>query len=249
MIPRVLLSVTTSCLQNIFSKYQKEYISSNMGIVRALKHKAWVSYSSLSSLNSMELRSITNTLFPYYSGLILCGGRDISTAIYHPKSSIANQDEHNEDCNEIILYKAAKERQIPILGICRGMQLINIAEGGTLYTDLSEISHPHCQHQILHDGWIPYHNINILEKSILFNVLDKKKQLMVSSCHHQAINKLGAGLCVSARASDGIIEAIESDNQWILGIQGHIEMQIDNEPIFMNIFNEFINQCLSYHEL
>ena len=72
---------------------------------------------------------------------------------------------------------------------------------------------------------------------------------MVSSCHHQAINKLGAGLCVSARASDGIIEAIESDNQWILGIQGHIEMQIDNEPIFMNIFNEFINQCLSYHEL
>ncbi len=142
------------------------------------------------------------------------------------------------DYFEIQLYSISKSLGKSILGICRGMQIINISEGGTLCQNIDT----YLEHSIRKDGWIPYHSIKIKKNTILHQLLDIE-EYTVSSTHHQCIKKLGTNIVASAYSADGIVEAIElcSDKQKIIGFQGHIENMLTN----YTEYNKIIKYILS----
>jgi putative glutamine amidotransferase len=192
-------------------------------------------------------------------GLILSGGQDISPTVYNQKQKVnyintvdrigspfhrPNMIAPNleRDRTELSLYKYAKKISIPVLGICRGMQLINVAEGGTLHQELpSAVS---STHEWGAEGEIPYHSMQIRQGSIAHSIF-KTEQYMTSSTHHQAIDKLGNNLVVSGVADDGIVEIIESKipTEFIFGMQGHPEKAWKQYPKYDDLFNFFIEAC------
>jgi len=187
--------------------------------------------------------NISSEIMEVCDGIILTGGHDIDPEYYkqdpHPKigETIALRDEM-----EIKLVKEAHKRNIPILGICRGMQLINIAFGGTLIQDInSQIVNPikHLQENKFEDVT---HYISIDKNSMLAELIGGE-QVKVNSFHHQAIDLLAVEFTISATASDGIIEAIEyRGNTFILGVQWHPESLIEVNPQMNNLFKFFMSK-------
>ncbi|WP_207695089.1 hypothetical protein DOK67_0002574 [Enterococcus sp. DIV0212c] len=176
--------------------------------------------------------------------LLLAGGQDISPDFFgeepHPKLEETNR---NRDVFEIALIKEAIKQQKPIFAVCRGMQLINVVLGGTLYQDLSLYSDWKVKHgQQPTQPQFATHNIQVEKDSSLYNLLGE--QFKVNSYHHQAINKLAAPLKISAKSSDGIVEAIESvdSRQRVLGVQWHPELRFDVETKEFKLFDYFVNQ-------
>lgn len=144
------------------------------------------------------------------------------------------------DLFEIELYHQAKRHHLPILGICRGMQIINVAAGGTLYQEIPETSIKHDCDEI---GWMHYHEISIFPDSRCCELIGTQ-QYVVSSIHHQAVNRLGAGIKSVAEAPDSIIEMIEAESDhFIVGIQSHPEQTMKNFPLMNKVFIEFIKQA------
>ena len=175
------------------------------------------------------------TIIDMVDGVVLTGGSDIHPFLYeedpHPKLGTVDID---RDEREIAILMAALEKEIPVLGICRGMQLINVALGGTLYQDIeSQMDNP-----IGHDlrSTVPdfHHQIDVVKDSYLYEAMGSEK-LGVNSIHHQAIKELAPGLKISATSSDGIIEAFEDRDRKIYGTQFHPEEHIDKNPEFLNI--------------
>jgi putative glutamine amidotransferase len=164
-------------------------------------------------------------LLDLIDGLLLIGGADID-----PSSYGAGRDPQLEatypdrDDFEIALLNGAIERDMPVFGICRGMQLINVALGGTLVQDLPGVegSNPHRRALGTFDG--TEHTI-VLEPGSLTAAAAGEDVHTASCHHHQAVDELGEGLVVSGRADvDGVIEAIEAeDGRWLLGVQWHPE--------------------------
>jgi putative glutamine amidotransferase len=179
--------------------------------------------------------------------ILIQGGIDVTPSLYG-EEALPELDITCIKTDKFLLevIKYAKERKIPILGICKGMQLINVSYGGTLYQDikyagLDSKSHRQSEESITK----PFHSINIEKNSLLGKIFDNKEKLMVNSYHHQAVKDLGKGLVIDAKADDGIIESIHYDDksQWILGVQFHPEQLSRNNEDFRAIFSEFIKQA------
>lgn len=170
-------------------------------------------------------------------GLLLIGGEDISPSCY----SRSKEKKSKRDELEIEIYKYFKNHCKPILGICRGLQLINVAEGGTL----TNINDSKINHFIEKDGWVNHHEIFIKNKTIL------KKIMMVdsyttSSVHHQKISKIGKNVIVSSRSKDDVIESIEvTGKALIIGFQGHIEKCLDNFDKYNDVIKYFIKEAVN----
>ncbi|NNG15919.1 MAG: gamma-glutamyl-gamma-aminobutyrate hydrolase family protein, partial [Gemmatimonadales bacterium] len=151
-------------------------------------------------------------------GLLLSGGEDVDPSHYgaDPSQHLKEIDPRR-DAFELALFTAAKERGLPILAICRGLQLVNVALGGTLWQDLPSEVESELNHDV-GDRWdIRSHSIALRRDTELHDTLECKA-LLVNSFHHQAIRDLAPGLTVTAEAEDGIIEAVEHhDNGWLLG--------------------------------
>lgn len=185
--------------------------------------------------------------YDYYlniiDGIIFSGGIDVSPLSYgeNPINEVKNISSIR-DKYELGLLKRAYEKKLPILGICRGCQLINVSLGGTLYQDIN-VQVPnalgHCPGpQLLEEL---YHAINIKEGTRLHSIFDKKR-IYVNSFHHQAINKLGENIKIAAISDDGIVEAIEStDDRFLIGVQFHPEALQKKYLEFQGIFKELIN--------
>lgn len=169
-------------------------------------------------------------------GMMFIGGEDIKEGYYNSDLNVREISKRDE--LEIELYRECKDKKIPILGICRGLQLINVAEGGTLenISDSNII-----KHTIDEDGFINYHDIYIEKDSKLKKIM-KVDNYSVCSMHHQKIAKLGENLKISAKSEDGVIEAIESkDKNFIMAFQGHIEKNIKNFKKYNNVIKEFLD--------
>lgn len=157
-------------------------------------------------------------------GFVLTGGGDIDPKWYHGKNhkAIYNVDQER-DSTELSLAKFILKEKAPTLAICRGLQIINTALGGTLHEHLPDVY----GNQILHrkpPRETTNHDVAIEEDTILYRIL-KKDRIATISWHHQAIDRLGEGLSVSARSEDGVIEAVELKNEpWLISVQWHPEL-------------------------
>jgi putative glutamine amidotransferase len=167
------------------------------------------------------------TLLERMNGLLLTGGTDLHPGYYgedpDPKLGITIPE---RDAFEMALVEAALRRRMPVFGICRGMQLLNVALGGTLYQDLpSQLSGAVLKHWQKAPKWQSAHEVEVLECSWVGEVTDSRS-IEVNSYHHQGIKDLAGGLVVSAHSSDGVVEAVESrdfSRWWIVGVQWHAE--------------------------
>lgn len=175
-------------------------------------------------------------------GIVFTGGLDVSPLRYNenPLKEI-NLITSKRDDYEFGLFKTVYEKRIPILGICRGGQLMNVALGGSLYQDINRQvpdALGHSPKSMSSDEF--FHSINIKEGSKLYDIFGKDK-IYVNSFHHQSIKELGNNLKVVALAEDGIIEAIEAtDDRFMIGVQFHPEGLAKRYPEYLKIFEKLI---------
>ena len=176
-------------------------------------------------------------------GLLIPGGDDIDPAQYaaerRPQLGVCDGA---HDAADRALIHAALQRRMPLLGICRGMQILNVVLGGTLYQDIAAEYPGALTHRNPED--LDYmamvHSIAIAPETPLRTILGADES-MVNSLHHQAIRDLGAGVQVAARAADGLIEAITVAGQpFALAVQYHPEALIDHDPPAQRLFAAFI---------
>jgi putative glutamine amidotransferase len=176
--------------------------------------------------------------------LLLAGGYDVSPEYYGEELHPLTQATYPErDVFELALIKEAVAQKKPIFGVCRGMQLLNVAFGGTLYQDLSLTEKPTIKHEQSPTPFrFPTHAITLEADSSLGKLLGTTYR--VNSFHHQAIKKVAEEFQVIAMASDGIVEAIETSAfaAPILGIQWHPELTAQEIASEQKIFDYLVNQ-------
>lgn len=179
-------------------------------------------------------------------GIYFTGGGDINPLLFNeePIREIGNV-EYDRDEFEMKLYKKASEKNIPILGVCRGMQIMNIADGGNVYQDLyiqrPETNNHSCKYTFEGNE---FHTVNIRENSMLHEILNTT-EIKTNSYHHQAIKELGEGYVATAFAKDGVVECIESTKlKYAIGIQWHPEVMYAKHPVFGKIFRSFIDAAI-----
>lgn len=183
-----------------------------------------------------------------YDGLILCGGNDIDPKYYHQGLNGSVNIDTQRDTVEFALLKAFVDAGKPILGICRGYQLINVFFGGTLHQDIPE-KHLHINHQDLAAAQCIadiVHGITAKENSILHKLYGPT--FVVNSSHHQAIDRLGDGLIATAYWNDTYIEAFEHSSRQIYGVQWHPERMCvtpkrEGTMDGSKFFDWFLNVC------
>lgn len=184
-------------------------------------------------------------------GLVLTGGADINP-LFLGEEPVKDLHGINprRDRQELLLAQLAADRQIPILGICRGIQVMNAAFGGTLYQDIySQMEGTCLKHsQELERGYAS-HTVHIEEESLLHKLFDTDT-LPVNSFHHQAVKDVAPGFRVTARATDSVIEAMEStEHKSMMGVQWHPECFIlEQDTSMMPIFQWLIGEATSFRE-
>ena len=176
-------------------------------------------------------------------GFILSGGGDINPALYgeipHPKL----EEFHSTlDRAQWLLTQEILRADKPLLAVCRGVQLLNVVQGGSLWQDVSAIDHP----VMLHSQFSPrgdlFHPVDIAQDSILHRLFGDK--LVVNSFHHQCLKDPGKGLEITATAPDGIIEAVEMpDHRFVIGIQWHPEMLLTASDTMLPLFRQLMLAC------
>lgn len=167
----------------------------------------------------------TDALLDKLDGLLLSGGPDISPATYgaqpHPQLGPTEPD---LDAFELHLARRARLRGVPLLGVCRGMQLLNVARGGTLVQHLPDVVGDGVRHRQTEPGDVTTHEVHVQPHTRLAYLTGDRPTLPVNSLHHQAIERLGDGLRPVAWSPDGLIEAVEAPlGPFVMGVQWHAE--------------------------
>lgn len=192
------------------------------------------------------LNDTTAELAQKLDGLVISGGIDPDPALYG-EEPIPQLGEvcPSRDIFELGIIKEFLNLDKPILGICRGCQMLNIAMGGTLYQDINVQLVNVLQHRQKAPRSHPTQTIVIDENTILHN-LTYQDTAKVNSFHHQAVKDVGKDLIVTARALDGIVEAIESTkHKFVLGVQWHPEEMVKEDIFTQKIFEAFVSKCKS----
>ena len=169
------------------------------------------------------------------AGLLLSGGADIDPALFgeEPVAGLGRVSRQRDDY-EIALFRAAERRRIPVLGICRGLQVINVARGGSLWQDMaSQLGEQYACHDQTQATEIGTHEV-LIEPGSKVAALFESTQLNTNTHHHQAVKAVGGGLTVSATAADGTIEALEDSSANIVAVQFHPERLPDMAYFFRN---------------
>jgi len=183
-----------------------------------------------------------------YDGVMFCGGEDVNPSSYGEATHYASvQSDPARDQFEFALLDRAITHRLPILGICRGVQMINVKFGGTLYQDLAEDAATEVEHRQTKTGATredPTHNIHVTDpESNLAAVI--RGTCRVNSLHHQAVKRLGHGLKVTAHSEDGLVEAIESADEYpfLLAVQWHPEEMVGQSSDQREVFAHFVAKC------
>ncbi|KAB7614476.1 gamma-glutamyl-gamma-aminobutyrate hydrolase family protein [Amylibacter sp. SFDW26] len=174
-------------------------------------------------------------------GIVFAGGADIDPTYYsgdveHPK--LGSKDTERDETEFALLRAVLGRKDKPVLLICRGLQVLNVLSGGTLYEHIADV-HPENIHQGTETIWT-LQAADIIEESKLFNVVDRDVVKTMSG-HHQGVKDIGEGLSASATAADGIVEALEvADHPFCIAVQWHPEMTADVDESQQNIFDALV---------
>ena len=178
-------------------------------------------------------------IFHHLDGLILSGGGDIHPSLFGERDSglLWSVDQERDRC-EMLLAQWALEDRLPVLAICRGIQVLNVVCGGTLIQDIpSQVPNP-LPHSFVTGRSLDkvIHTIKIERRSRLAEIA-ATQEMGVNSAHHQAVKDVGTGLCVTAKAPDGVIEGIEAvDHPFCIGVQWHPETMFHKVPVMQRFF-------------
>ncbi len=185
-------------------------------------------------------QSLAGMHLDHLDGIVLSGGGDLDPWLYgqEPEAKLGRVSPER-DTYELELLREAEHRKLPVLGICRGMQAIAVAFGGSLHQDLrTEVKHAQEA-----PAWYPTHGVKLAAGSRLHAILGETA-VRVNSFHHQAVNRVPSGFAATAFALDGVIEAIESDTgSWILGLQWHPETMVERYPVFGKLFRALVEKA------
>lgn len=177
-------------------------------------------------------------------GILFLGGFDITPSFYHEtKDAHTGLTVYNRDAFELMMLRAALKAHKVIFGICRGLQLINIGLGGTVYQDIkTQVPEAYLQHAQAIAGDLPAHDVTVQADSHLAQVVGVHPY--VNSRHHQAVHAVGQGLKVVAKAPDGIIEGLEStQGQQILAVQWHPENLAEHQKEAQALFDDLVQRA------
>lgn len=247
MIKLILIALCTVTLTaNALYSQSKRYVAT------AIMKSSIVDYvhaidSNIVLIDFMKVKkSKRNENFEKVSGLILSGGRDVHPSTYGRKDSLKICVTHKKrDEVELYMIREALKDSLPILGICRGHQILNASLNGDLYQDLP--SEYKTDKKVVHrdpaEQEYVYHPIELEEKSELLRLYGDAN-FEVNSFHHQAVKVHGEGMKIVAHAPDGLNEASEwakgLDDRWIIGVQWHPEKMYQKEPAHLNIMRDFL---------
>lgn len=176
-------------------------------------------------------------------GLILSGGYDVNPLLLGEEPhKLLGMTMSDRDTFDALLIKHALDMQLPILGICRGCQILTATCGGTLYQDCSLSEGSYIKHSQGHTPAAPSHTVTIAKDSALYSIFGE--QTIVNSFHHMSIKDVAPGFKVTAVAKDGIIEAIEKiDGSFALATQWHPEMMAVTSDDMLKLFKLLISKC------
>lgn len=194
-----------------------------------------------------EDRAVIEQYLDRVSGVVITGGAfDITPEMYGeaPSEKLGALKQGRTDF-ELQLLKAALQRRMPVLGICGGMQLLNVCYGGSLVQDIGTELQGARPHEQQHDRTQPQHPVDVKDATHLADALGGKGQLLVNSTHHQAVKRVADELVVSALAPDGVIEAIEfkDKSHFVVGVQWHPELLVDTVPANLAIYRALVHRA------
>ncbi|MEJ6471390.1 gamma-glutamyl-gamma-aminobutyrate hydrolase family protein [Fusobacterium animalis] len=240
MSKRAIIGISSSIIvdnSGSFAGYKRAYVNKDYvdAVIRAGGVPLIIPFSTDKEVIISQAQLI--------DGLILSGGHDINPYNYGQEPSQKIGETFPErDTYEMILLEESKKRNIPILGICRGFQLINVAAGGTLYQDLSLIPGNILKHNQVSNPTLKTHKVEIKENSFISSIFGK--ETMVNSFHHQVIDKVANDFIVVAKASDGVVEAIEHKTyKFLVAVQWHPEMLAVNCEKARELFSKFVEEA------
>lgn len=191
-----------------------------------------------------ENPEIIGQLLELFDGILLPGGHDVDPALYGEKPTEACGELCTfRDRMERLVLKGALEADKPVLGICRGIQFMNVFMGGTLYQDLPTEHPGSVNHHMTPPYHQPAHETFVEKDSFLYRILGKDR-LEVNSYHHQAIKELAPGLKTAASAADGLVEAIwMPDRKFVAAVQWHPEFSCQVNEDSRKLFQAFVEAC------
>jgi putative glutamine amidotransferase len=180
-----------------------------------------------------------DTIPSEFSGLVLLGGSDVNPVLYGAmRQSETDASDDARDRLECNLIQQALDRDVPLLAICRGLQILNVQLGGTLIQHLKNTDH---HQRRTPDRGLPAHKVELVPGTKLSAIAEGATSWEVNSRHHQAIDRLGQGLRISARdPEDGTVEAVERpDKRFVIGVQWHPENQFASDVRQAMLFRAF----------
>lgn len=246
MSPRPIIGITTQTLEPIPGELPRCWVMSQryVDVLTSVGALPWVIPLSH---DMATLRAIYEQL----DAVFLPGGVDMDPDQYSesrlPECGVTDAD---RDRVEVALVRWAMADRKPVLAVCRGVQVLNVAAGGTLYQDLAEW----CEAAIKHDYWPMevkqrqdlVHEVSIEDGTQLASIIGAGSAT-VNSMHHQGIKKLAEGLVVNALAPDGLIEGVEgADDGYLIGVQWHPEELVESDPAMRRLFESFIESADAY---
>jgi putative glutamine amidotransferase len=200
-------------------------------------------------LKMLESIEEIDSMIDQADGILLPGGNDVNPMLYGEERKADTHPPHNErDRFEMYLLEKALERKLPVLGICRGFQVINVKLGGTLYQDVEKEMSGSIRHDWHDDNSQPLprsllsHQVSVDQNSKLHGLL-AQDNIEVNSLHHQGIKALGNGLIATAHSSDGLVEAVEMPGYpYLMGLQWHPE-ELQGDAAWKGVLKDFVENC------
>jgi putative glutamine amidotransferase len=221
-----------------------------------MNHRYYTALESVGGLPWMvpllKSEAALRAMYEHMDGVFLAGGIDMEPSTYGAeRDERCDRGDPDRDRVELLFARWAMEDGKPLLGVCRGMQVINVAAGGTLHQDCSTfwpnaIKHDYFPTQGYARDFLA-HEARLMPESRLAQIFGENR-IRINSMHHQGVERLGSGLRVSALAPDDLVEAVElgDGDVFQLGVQWHPEMLVDHDAGTRRLFQSFIDACLAY---